>query len=157
MSKPTFPTNIKSNVAASLQFRKFPPWLTPNALAGFARMKLGRKTSCGWLRNRRFSSYKFRRQHPTGNYYLDFFCEEARLNVELDGSQHGFPDQRKHDLEREKFLQSLGIKTLRFWNSRLRRDKQVVRDAIFNELQARAPHPLPDYTKPKPAKDEKKN
>jgi len=101
-----------------------------------------------WLRDRRFSGYKFRRQHPLGIYYLDFFCEEAELNIELDGSQHGFPDQRKHDLEREKFLQSLGIKTLRFWNSRLRRDAKVVRDAIFNELQTRAPHPLPEYTKP---------
>lgn len=101
-----------------------------------------------WLRDRRFSGYKFRRQHPVGIYYLDFFCEEAALNVELDGSQHGFPDQRKHDLEREKFLQAHGIKTLRFWNSQLRRNAQTIRDTIFNELQARAPHPLPDYTRP---------
>jgi len=102
-----------------------------------------------WLRDRRFGAYKFRRQHPLGDYYLDFFCEEAELNIELDGSQHGFPEQRKHDLEREKFFQSRGIKTLRFWNSQLRRESQVVRDTIFNELQARAPHPLPAYTKPK--------
>jgi ATP-dependent helicase HrpA/adenine-specific DNA-methyltransferase len=61
-----------------------------------------------WLRNRRFTGYKFRRQHPLGVYSLDFFCEEARLNVELDGGQHGFPDQRRHDREREKFLQSRG-------------------------------------------------
>jgi len=102
-----------------------------------------------WLRDRRFGAYKFRRQHPLGDYYLDFFCEEAELNIELDGSQHGFPEQRKHDLEREKFFQSRGIKTLRFWNSQLRRESQVVRNTIFNELQARAPHPLPAYTKPK--------
>ena len=101
-----------------------------------------------WLRDRRFNGYKFRRQHPIGIYYLDFFCEEAELNVELDGSQHGFPDQRKHDLEREKFLQSRGIKTLRFWNSHLRRNAQSIRDTIFNELQFRAPHPLPEYTRP---------
>ena len=100
-----------------------------------------------WLRDRQFSGYKFRRQHPVGKYILDFFCEEARLNVELDGSQHGFPDQRKHDVEREKFLQSYSIKTLRFWNSHLRRNAQSIRDTIFRELQARAPHPLPDYTK----------
>ena len=97
-----------------------------------------------WLRDRRFSGYKFRRQHPIGIYYLDFFCEEAALNVELDGSQHGFPDQRKHDSAREKFLQSLGIKTLRFWNSHLRRNAQSIRETIFKELQSRAPHPLPD-------------
>ena len=90
----------------------------------------------------------FRRQHPIGNYPRDFFCEEAELNVELDGSQHGFPDQRKHDMKREVFLQSRGIKTLRFWNSYLRRNPASIRDTIFKELQSRAPHPLPDYTKP---------
>jgi very-short-patch-repair endonuclease len=101
-----------------------------------------------WLRDRRFSGYKFRRQHPLGSYCLDFFCEEAELNVELDGSQHGFPDQRKHDAEREKFLQSRGIMTLRFWNSHLRRNAQGIRDTIFEALQKRAPHALPDYTRP---------
>jgi very-short-patch-repair endonuclease len=101
-----------------------------------------------WLRDRRFTGYKFRRQHPLGAYCLDFFCEEASLNIELDGLQHGFPGQRKHDVEREKFLQSQSIKTLRFWNSHLRRNSQSVRDTIFKELQARAPHPLPEYTSP---------
>ena len=109
-----------------------------------------------WLRGRRFSGYKFRRQHAIGIYYLDFFCEEAALNVELDGSQHGFPNQRKRDLEREKFLKSRGIKMLRFWNSHLRRNAQNIRDTIFDELQKRAPHPLPDYTRPmKPASEKK--
>jgi len=103
-----------------------------------------------WLRDRRFSAYKFRRQHRLGEYYLDFFCEEARLNIEVDGSQHGFPDQRKHDQKREAFLESRGIRTLRFWNSHLRQNPQSVRDTIFRELQARAPHPLPDYTRPMP-------
>ena len=106
-----------------------------------------------WLRDRRFASYKFRRQHPLGNYFLDFFCEEAELNIELDGGQHGFPEQQQHDTEREKFLQSRGIKTLRFWNSRLRRDAQNIRDTIFNELQRREPHPLPEYTKPMKPED----
>jgi very-short-patch-repair endonuclease len=105
-----------------------------------------------WLCDRRFTNYKFRRQHPLGIYSLDFFCEAAELNIELDGGHHGFPDQKKHDLEREKYLQSRGIKTLRFWNSQLRRNAQGVRDMIFNELQARAPHPLPEYTKPMASK-----
>jgi len=70
------------------------------------------------------------------------------LNIELDGSQHGFPSQRTRDAEREKFLRARGIKTLRFWNSYLRANGQSVRDTIFEELQKRAPHPLPDYTRP---------
>jgi len=105
-----------------------------------------------WLRDRRFTGYKFRRQHPLDIYSLDFFCEAAELNIELDGGHHGFPGQRERDQEREKFLKSRGIKTLRFWNSQLRRNAQSVRDMIFNELQARAPHPLPEYTKPMPSK-----
>ena len=101
-----------------------------------------------WLRDRRFSGYKFRRQHPIGEYSLDFFCEEAELAIELDGRQHGHPGQQRHDAEREKFLKSRGIKTLRFWNSHLRRHTQSIWDTIFNELQKRAPHPLPEYTQP---------
>ena len=100
-----------------------------------------------WLRSRRFANYKFRRQHPVGIYCLDFFCKEAELNLELDGGGHGFPEQQKRDAEREKFLKSLGIKTLRFWNYQLRRNAAGIRDTIFHELQSRAPHPLPEYTR----------
>jgi ATP-dependent helicase HrpA/adenine-specific DNA-methyltransferase len=101
-----------------------------------------------WLRDRRFTGYKFRRQHPAGIYCLDFFCEEARLAIESDGFGHGHPDQQRHDAERKAFLASQGIKVLRFWNSSLRRNAPSIRDTIFRELQERAPHPLPDYTRP---------
>jgi very-short-patch-repair endonuclease len=101
-----------------------------------------------WLRDRRFSAYKFRRQHPVGDHILDFFCLEARLDIELDGSQHGFPEERKLDAERDAWLESHGIKVLRFWNSHLRREKQSIRDTIWRVLQERAPHPLPDYCRP---------
>jgi very-short-patch-repair endonuclease len=100
-----------------------------------------------WLRDRRFNTYKFRRSHPCGIYYLDFYCLEASLSIELDGGQHGHPGQQAHDAERTKFLASMGIKEIRFWNWQLRREKQFVRDVIFNLLQARAPHPLPAYTR----------
>ena len=104
-----------------------------------------------WLRNRRFSRYKFRRQHPAGDYILDFFCEEARLSIELDGFQHGFPAQQAHDRARTRYLESMGIKELRFWNSQLRKDAASIRETIFRELQERAPHPLPAYTRPGPS------
>jgi cyclase len=102
---------------------------------------MGGKTYVELVAKSAVQRLQFRRQHPIGIYSLDFFCEEAELNVELDGSPHGFPDQRKHDLEREKFLQSRGIKTLRFLNSHLRCNAQSIRDTIFEELQKRAPYP----------------
>jgi very-short-patch-repair endonuclease len=101
-----------------------------------------------WLRDRRFSAYKFRRQHQFGKYILDFFCLEASLNIELDGSQHGFPGQSKKDEVRDAWLEKAGVKVLRFWNARLRREKEVVRETIWRELQVRASHPLPDYCRP---------
>jgi len=106
----------------------------------------------GWLRDRRFSSYKFRRQHPFGPHILDFFCLEARLNIELDGFMHGYPTQRKLDAQRDTWLEARGIKVLRFWNSHLRGEKQAIRDTIWRTLQERAPHPLPDYCRPGPCR-----
>jgi len=97
------------------------------------------------LRDRRFAEYKFRRQHIFAEHILDFFCIEARLNIELDGSGHGHPKQHAEDASRDARLEAKGIRVLRFWNSRLSREKQSVRDTIWLALQERAPHPLPDY------------
>jgi very-short-patch-repair endonuclease len=101
-----------------------------------------------WLRGRRFSAYKFRRNHPVGEYFLDFYCDEASLAIELDGGGHGRPSQQAHDAERTRFLGTYGIKVLRFWNSQLRRNRQEIRNIIFCALQERAPHELPEYTRP---------
>ena len=101
-----------------------------------------------WLRDRRFSAYKFRRQHAFGPHILDFFCVEAFVDIEMDGSQHGFPAQKKIDEARDAWLTKAGVKVLRFWNARLRRDKEIVRETIWRELQERAAHPLPDYCCP---------
>ncbi len=38
------------------------------------------------LRNKQLKGAKFRRQHPIGNFILDFYCHAAKLGVELDGS-----------------------------------------------------------------------
>src|SRR6266545_5869949 len=101
-----------------------------------------------WLRDRRFSAYKIRRQHPFGLYILDFFCVEAFLDIELDGLQHGRPDKQKADAERDAWLEARGVKVLRFWNSRLRRERDAIRQTIWQALQDRAPRPVPDYCRP---------
>ena len=100
------------------------------------------------VRDRHFSAYKFRRQHPFGPHILDFFCVEAFVDIELDGQQHGEPEHREADAERDAWLEQHGVKVLRFWNSRLRREKQSVRDTIWQALQERAPQPMPDYCRP---------
>jgi very-short-patch-repair endonuclease len=59
----------------------------------------------GYLRDRRFGGRKFRRQHPVGPYFLDFYCPEGRLAIELDGSQHAEDAQRLHDEKRSSDLE----------------------------------------------------
>ena len=57
----------------------------------------------------------FRRQHAVGVYIPDFCSPEAKLIIELDGSQH--LEQEDYDEERTKYLENLGYKVIRFWNN----------------------------------------
>ncbi|HTH48200.1 MAG TPA: endonuclease domain-containing protein [Candidatus Limnocylindria bacterium] len=101
-----------------------------------------------WLRDHRFSACKFRRQQPMGPYILDFYCIAARVNIEMDGSQHGYPEQQRAAAERDRWLAEQGIRVLRFWNGHLRREKDVVREAIWQTLQVQMPQPVPQYCRP---------
>lgn len=89
------------------------------------------------LRGRRFSGFKFRRQHPAGIYFLDVFCAQARLAVELDGFQHGVPEQIKRDEARERFLADKGIEVLRFWNHQWHENREGCLLEIWNALHRR--------------------
>ena len=68
------------------------------------------------LRDRRLDGLKFRRQVPIETYVADFVCVDARLIVELDGSQHGEADGEARDAERTKALEAAGFHVIRFWN-----------------------------------------
>jgi type I restriction enzyme, R subunit len=71
------------------------------------------------VRNKRFMGLKFRRQHQMGHYVVDFYCDSAKLIIELDGEIHDHPEQEKKDGIRDKYLNSLGNKVLRFTNDEL--------------------------------------
>jgi very-short-patch-repair endonuclease len=68
------------------------------------------------LRNRELLGFKFRRQHPIGNRTLDFYCEEAKLAIELDGSGHASDLKREDDFDREIEVYERGVRILRFGN-----------------------------------------
>src|SRR2546422_10308910 len=59
---------------------------------------------------------KFRRQHSVGPYFLDFYCPRERLAVELDGAAHDHEAAQDRDAIRTRFLQSAGIRLVRFEN-----------------------------------------
>ena len=79
----------------------------------------------------------FRRQHAIGKYIADFCSVQAKLIIELDGSQHA--EQAEYDAERTRYLEEQGYRVIRFWNHEVMNDIENVLLAIGYALEA----PLP--------------
>ena len=62
---------------------------------------------------------KFRRQHPIGNFIVDFVSLEAKLVVEIDGGQHDDEADRSTDAQRTRYLEERGYRVVRLWNNDL--------------------------------------
>ena len=63
------------------------------------------------VRNHRIG-YGFRRNHPMfSTWWLDFYCPEAKLCIEVDGEQHEQTGER--DQRRDQELDNEGILTIR--------------------------------------------
>lgn len=89
------------------------------------------------LRRRQLCGFRFRRQFPIGPYIVDFACLEAKLIIEVDGSQHF---DAMGDVARRQWLHELGYQVLRFWNNDvLMRTRQVLA-VIYEALRTAGPH-----------------
>jgi very-short-patch-repair endonuclease len=67
------------------------------------------------LRKRQLDGLKFRRQQIIQYFIVDFYCPSVKLVIEIDGPVHDV--QEEYDQEREKILQELGYQVVRFKNS----------------------------------------
>jgi very-short-patch-repair endonuclease len=106
-------------------------------LAGDLRKNMTRAETALWdkLRNRKVMGFRFRRQHPIHKIIVDFFCYEASLVVEIDGSVHETSYQKERDVERTNVLQQFGLKELRFKNEEVLDNIDSVLDRIQQELR----------------------
>jgi imidazole glycerol-phosphate synthase subunit HisF len=91
---------------------------------------------------------KFRRQHPIGSFIVDFFSHEAALVIEVDGSIHDVPEQRRRDEQRQAALESAGLRVLRFTNDEVLNDLARVIVAIQRTCRERHPFPSPPMSAP---------
>ena len=85
-----------------------------------------------------------------GNYILDFYCHEAKLVVEADGGQHSDRQQAARDATRTAYLNSLGIRVVRFWDNDVLKHTDAVAEKNYRQLTAAGhhrkgqdPHPNP--------------
>ncbi|MBU0646260.1 endonuclease domain-containing protein [Patescibacteria group bacterium] len=79
--------------------------------------------------------FRFRRQFGIGTFVVDFYCPKAKLVIEVDGDTHyqkQTPDQ--YDVERQRYIESKGLKVLRFTNLDVYRNIEGVIQVIRDNL-----------------------
>ncbi len=91
-----------------------------------------------WLKIKRkqLKGFQFLRQRPIGNYIVYFYCPEAKLVIEVDGSQHLTPEGRESDRSRDVCLCSLGLRVLRFHDREVLTNINGVVTAIVDTLES---------------------
>jgi very-short-patch-repair endonuclease len=94
------------------------------------------------IRARRLDGIRFRRQHPIGPYILDFFCEDARLAVEVDGESHSQAEAVEHDNRRTEWLNARGISVVRIPARDVLSELAAVVDHIQRQVRDQPPPPL---------------
>ena len=86
------------------------------------------------LRRKQLNGVPCYRQKPIGPYIVDFYLPAAGLIVEVDGSQHATLPGTTVDLVRTAYLESVGLKVIRFDNRQVLLETDAVLEAIWNEL-----------------------
>jgi len=82
-----------------------------------------------------FPEIKFRRQHPISVYIADFYCHKEKLIIEIDGSIHNLDEVKHNDAIRQKDLEDLGLKVIRFTNKEITNELDLVLKKIKKHLK----------------------
>jgi very-short-patch-repair endonuclease len=90
-----------------------------------------------YLKGRQMQGFDFHRQRPVGNYIVDFICSELWLVIELDGYTHGLDTRIRNDERREKRLNEIGLRVIRFWDDEVFEEVEnvlrVIEHAVFDQ------------------------
>ncbi len=88
------------------------------------------RTLWGCLRREQIQGCRFRRQYSVGPYILDFYCPSLKLAIELDGASHDSDDAQEYDAERQRYIEALNIRFLRFTNTEIKTNLEGVVNAV---------------------------
>ena len=91
------------------------------------------------LKGRQMRRFDFHRQKPIDNYIVDFFCPELMLAIEIDGDSHDI--KLEEDARRQRILESLGVRFLRFQDRDVKQNMagvlKVIEDWIDKHTSSR--------------------
>ncbi|MFZ1677231.1 MAG: endonuclease domain-containing protein [Saprospiraceae bacterium] len=85
---------------------------------------------------------RFKCQHPTWIYVVDFYCHPIKLVIEVDGSIHLLEEIHQNDLDREANLKSFELTIIRFTNDEVINDIENVIKCIENKIREISGSPL---------------
>ena len=86
-----------------------------------------------------FPNLKFRRQHPVSLYIVDLYCHAEKLVIEMDGSIHDLEEIKISDEIRQKDLEDLGLKVIRFTTNEIKNNLETVLQTIEKNLKNNSP------------------
>ncbi|MDR4499570.1 MAG: type I restriction endonuclease [Candidatus Scalindua sp.] len=102
------------------------------------------------LKQKKMLGFDFDRQKPLDEYIVDFYCKDLILAIEIDGGSHDFKEVYENDVVRQKRLESLGVRFLRFHDLDVKKNLNGVFRVIEhwikehqNDLVGRVPTPRP--------------
>ncbi|NLO20106.1 MAG: endonuclease domain-containing protein [Ignavibacteria bacterium] len=113
------------------------------------RKSMTKAEACLWkylLKAKLMKGYQFRRQRPILNYIVDFVCLELKLVIEVDGVTHNFDNIIKRDLIRQKDIENMGFKVIRFQDKEILGNLEGVRISIYDticDIERTYPPPAP--------------
>ena len=74
------------------------------------------------------------KQKVLGHYIIDFYVASHKLAIEIDGHSHYTYAGHMRDEQRTKYLNSLGIKVIRYSNHDVSHHFEKVCDSISNHI-----------------------
>ncbi|CAI2717305.1 endonuclease domain-containing protein [Nitrospina watsonii] len=89
-----------------------------------------------------YQETQFNRQKPIGTFIVDFYCHAYGLVIEIDGDTHGPDDAKRKDTARTAWLESQGLRVLRFQNREVIQNIEGVMsvlEKVIEEIKEEAP------------------
>jgi very-short-patch-repair endonuclease len=86
------------------------------------------------IRMKQLKGLWFYRQKPLGVYIADFYCPKAKMVIEVDGGQHFTNETVEYDKVRNEYMESIGLKVLRFTNMEVLGNIEGVFEVIEQNL-----------------------
>lgn len=87
------------------------------------------------LKGKKMNGYDFHRQKPIDNYIVDFFCHELMLAIEIDGISHTWEEVAVNDKIRQRQIENLGIRFLRFDDNDIKQNMSFVLNTIHDWIE----------------------